>query len=45
MNLKKITTKQLLEEILKREGVKYAIAEPYQNKQIKVNGSYNSRNC
>lgn len=31
-------TKELVEEISKREGVKTIIAEPYQDVEVKVNG-------
>ena len=33
-----ITTKELVEELSKREGVKKIIAEPYQDVEVKVNG-------
>lgn len=38
MNLKNITTKDLLEELEKRDGVEMVIAEPYKDEQVKVNG-------
>lgn len=38
MNLKEITTKDLVEELSRREGVKAIIAEPYEDIEIKVNG-------
>lgn len=37
-NLNQVPTKDLLEELLKREGVKQIIAEPYQDVVIKQNG-------
>ena len=33
-----ITTKELVEEISKREGIEKIIAEPYQDMEVKVNG-------
>ncbi|WP_141639515.1 BC1881 family protein [Clostridium novyi] len=38
MCIKNIDTKDLVDELIKREGVKVTIAEPYENKDIKVNG-------
>ena len=36
--LKDIATKDLVDELKKREGVETAIAEPYQDKAIEVTG-------
>ncbi len=38
MNLKKITTKDLVEELQTREGVETTIAKPYEDAEVKVNG-------
>lgn len=38
MNMKEITTKQLVEELQTREGIEATIAEPYKDVEIKVNG-------
>lgn len=38
VNLKTVTTKELVEELKGRGGVEATIAEPYQEKEIKVNG-------
>ncbi|BFN03900.1 BC1881 family protein [Clostridium tetani] len=38
MHIKNVTTKELVEELLKRDGVKVTVAEPYENKEVKVNG-------
>ena len=35
---RKIPTKDLVEELKKREGVRTAIAEPYENKSFNVEG-------
>ena len=37
-NLKQVSTKELVQELSKREAVEQIIAEPYQDKEIKVNG-------
>ena len=37
--LKNIPTKELVEELKKREGVKAEYAEPYQDKVISINGT------
>lgn len=37
-NLSKFTTKELVEELSKREGVEKTIAEPYKDVEVKVNG-------
>ena len=37
-NLNQVPTKDLVEELLKREGVEQTIAEPYQDVVIKQNG-------
>jgi len=36
--LKSVSTKDLVEELKTREGVETAIAEPYADLEIKVNG-------
>ena len=36
--LKSIPTKELVEELKKREGVKAEYAEPYQDEVISING-------
>ncbi len=36
--LKNIPTKELVEELKKRKGVKAEYAEPYQDKVISING-------
>lgn len=36
--LKDVATKDLVDELKKREGVETAIAEPYQDKAIEVTG-------
>ncbi len=36
--LSKFLTKELVEELLKREGVEKTIAEPYEDIQVNVNG-------
>ena len=36
--LKSIPTKELVEELKKREGVKAEYAEPYQDKSLSING-------
>lgn len=36
--LQKVSTKDLVEELEKREGVETTIAEPYQDKTVSVNG-------
>ena len=36
--IKNIPTKELVEELIKREGVEETIAEPYQDVVIKVSG-------
>lgn len=38
MNLSNITTKDLVEELGKRDGVGMVIAEPYKDEEVKVNG-------
>ena len=38
MNLATVSTRDLVEELEKREGVETTIAEPYQDVQVKVNG-------
>ncbi|WP_150112270.1 BC1881 family protein [Clostridium hydrogeniformans] len=38
MSIKKFSTKELVEELSKREGVETIIAEPYENKELKMNG-------
>jgi hypothetical protein len=37
--LEKLSTKELVEELKKREGVKTEYAEPHQDKKLSVNGS------
>lgn len=36
--LEKISTKELVEELKKREDVKTEYAEPYQDKKLSING-------
>ena len=36
--LQKVSTKDLVEELKRREGVETTIAEPYQDKAVSVNG-------
>ena len=36
--LQKVSTKELVEELERREGVETTIAEPYQDKTVSVNG-------
>ena len=36
--LQKVSTKDLVEELERREGVDTTIAEPYQEKTVSVNG-------
>ena len=36
--LKKIPTKFLVDELIKREGVETTIAEPYKDIEVKANG-------
>lgn len=36
--LQKVSTKDLVEELERREGVDTTIAEPYQDKTVSVNG-------
>jgi hypothetical protein len=36
--LEKLSTKELVEELKKREGVKTEYAEPHQDKKLSVNG-------
>ena len=36
--LKQVSTAELVKELKKRKGVETIIAEPYQDKEIKVNG-------
>ena len=38
MDLSKVTTKALVEDLQNREGVETTIAEPYQDVEIKANG-------
>lgn len=38
MELKEISTNELVKELATREGVEIIIAEPYQDGQIEVNG-------
>lgn len=38
MKLKEISTKDLTEELMKREGVEIIIAEPYEKKAIEIEG-------
>ena len=38
MNIKKFTIKELVEELSKRESVETIIAEPYENKELNING-------
>jgi hypothetical protein len=38
MNLKEASTRDLVEELKTREGVKTDIAEPYADLEVKVNG-------
>lgn len=38
VDLKNISTKKLVEELEKRNGVNMITAEPYEDKKIKVNG-------
>lgn len=38
MNLKEASTKELVEELIKREGVENTIVEPHKDQTIKVNG-------
>lgn len=38
LNLEKISTKTLVEELQKREGVTTTIAEPYKDAKVSVNG-------
>lgn len=38
MDLSKVTTKALVEELQNREGVKTTIAKPYQDVRIKTSG-------
>lgn len=33
-----ITTKELVDELSKREGIEKIIAEPYQDMEVKING-------
>ena len=37
-NLSRFTTKELVEELSRREGIEKTIAEPYKDVQVKVNG-------
>ena len=39
MALSDVSTKELVAELSKREGVSVEIAEPYQDKTVTVNGS------
>lgn len=43
--LKSIPTKELVEELKKREGVKAEYAEPYQDKVISINGPAMNPDC
>ena len=36
--LQRVSTKSLVEELVKREGVKYKTAEPYADETISANG-------
>ena len=36
--IEKFSTKELVEELKKREGVKTEYAEPYQDKNLSING-------
>lgn len=38
LNFNGISTKDLVDELSRREGVEKTIAEPYQDVQVKVNG-------
>ena len=38
MDICKVPTKELVEELQRRDGVETTIAEPYQDTEIKVNG-------
>lgn len=38
MELKSITTKDLVAELSERDGVEVTIAEPYKDAEVKVNG-------
>ena len=38
MNLKKVSTKELVEELKLREGVEITIVEPYAEKSFKTDG-------
>ena len=38
MDLSKVSTKDLVDELQKREGVEIKMAEPYQDMHIEVNG-------
>ncbi len=38
MELEKVNTCSLVEELKKRDGVEVTIAEPYQDEEIKING-------
>lgn len=38
MDIKKISTKELVEELLNRDGVSYERAEPYTNVTMSANG-------
>ncbi|GEA33616.1 BC1881 family protein [Clostridium diolis] len=38
MDLSKVSTKDLLDGLSKREGVEVTIAEPYKDETVKVNG-------
>ena len=38
MLLKEFSTKELVEELERRNGVKTEYAEPYQSKEISING-------
>ncbi|MBU3185629.1 BC1881 family protein [Clostridium estertheticum] len=38
MNLKKISTKQLVNELRTREGIETTIVEPYVDFECKING-------
>lgn len=38
LGISKISTKELVMELQKRVGVETTIAEPYEDKEIKVNG-------
>lgn len=37
-NLNEYTTKEIVEELKKREGVSVTVAEPYESKEIDVEG-------